>query len=105
MTARDTHADAHPAGQQTDDRAVVEAQLEDWLGSDLARHLTTARQQDLAWQVMRRLADRECPGVARAWMTGMNPHLGDEAPLLAIVDGLASDVEAAARAYLDGVWA
>ena len=104
MTARDTHADAHPAGQQTDDRAVVEAQLEDWLGADLARHLTTARQQDVALQVMRQLAERECPGVARAWMTGMNPHLGDESPLLAIVDGRASDVEAAARAYLDGVW-
>lgn len=81
------------------------AQLEDWLGSDLARHLTTARQQDVALQVMRQLAERECPGVARAWMTGMNPHLGDESPLLAIVDGRASDVEAAARAYLDGVWA
>src|SRR5690606_37031985 len=65
MTARDTHAAAHPAGQQTDDRAVVEAQLEDWLGADLARHLTTARQQDVAWQVMRQLAERECPGVAR----------------------------------------
>ena len=90
----------------TDDRrAVVEAQLEDWLGADLARHLTTARQQDVAWQVMRRLADRECPGVARAWMLGMNPHLGDESPLLAIVAGRAGDVEAAARAYLDGVWA
>jgi len=74
------------------------------LGPRLARLLTTPDQQAVAARIIRQIADRECPGVARAWMTGMNPHLGDEAPLLAIVDGLASDVEAAARAYLDGVW-
>src|SRR5690606_20851171 len=105
MTARDTPAGAHPAGQQTDDRAVVRAQRADGLGADLAPHLTTARPQGVAREGVRQLAERECPGVARAGMTGMSPHLGDEAPLLAIVDGLASDVEAAARAYLDGVWA
>jgi len=84
-------------------------------GADLAaiRHrfslrvaaLLTPEQQDIAVQVFQQIADREDDATARAWMIGMNPHLDDQAPILALQDGRTDDVLAAARAYLNGVWA
>jgi hypothetical protein len=40
--------------------------------------------------------------VARAWMIGMDPHLGDECPLVLIRQGRGRDVLVAARAYVNG---
>lgn len=75
------------------------------LGPELATLLTTPKQQQTAAQIIQQLADREDQHTARAWMIGMNPHLDDQAPILAIAEGRADEVRAAARAYLNGVWA
>ncbi|MFE9448337.1 hypothetical protein [Streptomyces sp. NPDC006739] len=72
-------------------------------GPKVAALLTPEQQAD-AVQVFRLIADRETEAIARAWMIGQNPHLGDQPPILAIRDGRAHDVEGAARAYLDGMW-
>jgi hypothetical protein len=82
----------------------IAAQLVDRLGSNLAARLTTSEQQATAHRILQQLADREDPATARAWMIGMNPHLDDQAPILAIAEGRGQDAEAAARAYLNGVW-
>jgi hypothetical protein len=84
-------------------------------GTDLAviRHqfslriaaLLTPNQRAEAVQVFQQIADREGEATARAWMIGMNPHLDDQAPILALRDGRSSDVMVAARAYLEGVYA
>jgi hypothetical protein len=79
------------------------AQLTDWLGDTLVDLLDDGQQQN-AHRIMQRIVDREGAAIARAWMIGMNPHLDDRAPVLAIVDGDGRDVEAAAGAYLAGQW-
>lgn len=88
------------APQPTDPAAFLAAQF----SPRVAALLTTVEQQETATRIIRELADRECLATARAWMIGMNPHLDDQAPILAIVDGRGGDAEAAARAYLNGAW-
>ncbi len=78
--------------------------LDQLLGPVLAGLLATAGQQKTAARILRMITDREGGDVACAWMIGMNPHLGDEEPVMAIADGRGRDAEAAARAYLEGVW-
>lgn len=77
--------------------------MTDWLGDTLVDLLDDG-QQYTAHRIMHRIVDREGAAIARAWMIGMNPHLDDRAPILAIIDGGAPDVEAAASAYLEGQW-
>jgi hypothetical protein len=60
---------------------------------------TLLRRQ--AWTIHQQIAGRESEAIARDWMTGMNPQLGDRAPLLAIGAGRIRDVEVAAGAYLE----
>lgn len=59
----------------------------------------TGPQQNTAVDAYTLIQAADGPGVARAWMIGMNPHLDDTAPLLAIQEGRGHDVLAAARAY------
>ncbi|MDH2390060.1 hypothetical protein QCN29_14920 [Streptomyces sp. HNM0663] len=73
-------------------------------GPRLAARLTTPRQQADAARILQQLAQVEGEATARAWMVGMNPHLDNMAPIHAITDGRMRDVEAAARAYLNGDW-
>lgn len=74
------------------------------LGPNAAALLTTPEQRQTATQIITQIATRESEAIARAWLIGMNPHLGDEAPLLAIADGRGDQAQAAAHAYLNGVW-
>jgi hypothetical protein len=69
----------------------------------IAALLTPEQRADVV-RVFQLIAAREGEPLARAWMLGMNPHLGDENPILVIRDGRTREVEGAARAYLDGVW-
>lgn len=78
--------------------------LRDQFGPKLTDSLT-APQQDTAVDAYVLIQAVEGPHTARAWMIGMNPHLDDQAPLLAIQDGRGRDVLVAARAYLGGVYA
>lgn len=81
----------------------VEADLHAWFGPTAARTLTTAAQRAAAHRIHRMIADTAGDSVATMWMVGMNPHLGDQAPLDVIAGGHGQDAEAAARGYLNGV--
>jgi hypothetical protein len=59
-----------------------------------------------AFQVARTLSEQDTPSVVQAWMTGVNPELGDRVPLRLMRDGdlntVGSEVLRAARAFLAG---
>ena len=60
----------------------------------------------LAFQVVRTLAEQDSPRVVQAWLTGVNPELGDRVPLRLLresdVDAVAPAILGAARAFLTG---
>jgi hypothetical protein len=60
----------------------------------------------LTFQVVRTLLDHDPPNVVRAWLTGVNPELGDRVPLRLLREGdldvIAPEVLAAARAFISG---
>jgi hypothetical protein len=59
-----------------------------------------------AFQVARTLREHDSPAVVRAWLTGVNPELGDRVPLRLMcendVDSVAPAILCAARAFLVG---
>ncbi|WP_309049059.1 hypothetical protein [Streptomyces sp.] len=72
-------------------------------GADVVALLDTPAKRTAAYRICRLLAaSRDGAEVARAWMVGMNPRLDHHEPITAIAAGCAGEVEAAARAYLDG---
>ncbi|TRW45647.1 hypothetical protein FJ693_08650 [Georgenia yuyongxinii] len=50
------------------------------------------------------IAEAEGDDVARAWFIGTNPVLDDTSPVMALRQGRADDVDAAARAFVRGTW-
>ena len=60
----------------------------------------------LTFQVVRTLLDHDPPNVMQAWLTGVNPELGDRVPLRLLREGdldvIAPEVLAAARAFISG---
>jgi hypothetical protein len=59
-----------------------------------------------AFQVVRTLSERDSPAVVQAWLTGVNPELGDRVPLRLLrendIDAVAPAILSAARAFLAG---
>jgi len=59
-----------------------------------------------AFQVARTLSEHDTPAVVRAWLTGVNPELGDRVPLRLMheneIEAVAPDILNAARAFLAG---
>ena len=57
-----------------------------------------------AFQVARTLSEHDSPAVAQAWLTSVNPELGDRVPLRLMreneIDEVASAILSAVRAYL-----
>jgi hypothetical protein len=57
-----------------------------------------------AFQVARTLSRHDSPAVAQAWLTGVNPELGDRVPLRLMreneIDEVAPAILSAVRAYL-----
>ncbi len=57
------------------------------------------------FQVMRTLSEHDSPAVVRAWLTGVNPELGDRVPLRLKreneIDEVAPAILSAVRTYLD----
>jgi hypothetical protein len=57
-----------------------------------------------AFQVARTLSEHDSPAVVQAWLTGVNPELGDKVPLRLMreneIDAVAPAILSAARAYL-----
>ncbi len=60
----------------------------------------------LAFQVVRTLIDHDSPRIVQAWLTGVNPELGDRIPLRLMREGdlnvVGPEVMAAARAFVAG---
>ncbi len=59
-----------------------------------------------AFQLVRTLSEQDSPAVVQAWLTGVNPELGDRVPLRLLrendVDSVAPAILSAARAFLAG---
>ena len=59
-----------------------------------------------AYQVVRTLREHDSPAVVQAWLTGVNPELGDRVPLRVLresdIDAVAPAILSAARAFLAG---
>jgi hypothetical protein len=59
-----------------------------------------------AFQVVRTLRDYDSPRVVQAWLTGVNPELGDRVPVRLLREGdlntVAAEVMGAARAFVAG---
>jgi hypothetical protein len=59
-----------------------------------------------AFQVARTLSEHDSPAVVQAWLTGVNPELGDRVPLRLLrendIDAVAPAILSAARAFLAG---
>ena len=59
-----------------------------------------------AFQVVRTLAEHDSASVVQAWLTGVNPELGDRVPLRLLresdIDAVAPAILSAARAFLAG---
>ena len=59
-----------------------------------------------AFQVTRTLSEHDSPAVIQAWLTGVNPELGDRVPLRLMreneIDAVAPAILSAARAFLAG---
>jgi hypothetical protein len=59
-----------------------------------------------AYQVVRTLSQHDSPRIVQAWLTGVNPELGDRVPLRVLRDGdlttVAPEILGAARAFIAG---
>jgi hypothetical protein len=59
-----------------------------------------------AYQVVRTLSQHDSPRIVQAWLTGVNPELGDRVPLRVLRDGdlrtVAPEILGAARAFSAG---
>lgn len=59
-----------------------------------------------AFQLVRTLSEQDSPAVVQAWLTGVNPELGDRVPLRLLrendLDSVAPAILGAARAFLAG---
>jgi hypothetical protein len=59
-----------------------------------------------AFQVAQTLREQDTPAVVQAWMTGVNPELGDRVPLRLMREGdlniVGGEILRAARAFLAG---
>jgi len=59
-----------------------------------------------AFQVVRTLSEHDTASVVQAWLTGVNPELGDRVPLRLLresdIDAVAPAILSAARAFLAG---
>jgi len=60
----------------------------------------------LAFQVVRTLSDHDSQRIVQAWLTGVNPELGDRVPLRLLREGdlnvIGPEVMAAVRAFIAG---
>jgi hypothetical protein len=60
----------------------------------------------ITYQVVRTLSQQDSPRIVQAWLTGVNPELGDRVPLRVLRDGdlgtLAREILGAARAFIPG---
>jgi hypothetical protein len=69
-------------------------------------HSSSEARLRFAYQIARMLADRDDPKVVQAWLIGLNPELGDRAPLRLMresdLKSVAHEIMGAARAFVSG---
>lgn len=79
--------------------------LDRWLAGTAPYGKAEARLR-FTYQVVGTLAKHDSPHVVQAWLTGVNPELGDRVPLRLLRDGdldtVAPEILGAARAFLAG---
>jgi hypothetical protein len=77
--------------------------LDRWIGGIEPYRDVEARLR-FAYQLVKTLSDHDSPTVVQAWLTGVNPELGDRVPLRLIKEGdlneIAPEVLGAARAFV-----
>ena len=76
-----------------------------WMaGGEIYRE--AAARLRFAFQVVRTLSEHDSPAIVQAWLTGVNPELGDRVPLRLLKEGdidvVAPLILSAARAFLAG---
>lgn len=72
-----------------------------WAGGEAEPTPAQEEQLRLARQVWLMIERAEGPSVARAWMIGANPHLGEDTPLTAIRERRRAAFVGAAVAFLE----
>lgn len=71
---------------------------------DVTPALDAEQRIRAAYRVWVMISDSESEETARAWFVGKNPILDGTSPVLALREGCAGDVTAAAVALLGGAW-
>ena len=75
--------------------------IERWLRPGVQLKVEDERRLRDAFQVFSLIEEADDAQVARAWFLGMNPELGDDAPVEQLAAGNARAVLAAARSYVN----
>jgi len=82
--------------------AVDVATVRRWSDGVNPPHTANERRLRNAAMISRQLLGVDAAYTVRAWFIGMNPQLGDDAPIDAIAADRFKDVAAAARAFING---
>ena len=75
--------------------------IERWLKPDVTMNVEDGRRLRDAFHAFSLVEEADGADVARAWFIGMNPELGDDAPVEQLAAGNARAVLAAARSYVN----
>jgi hypothetical protein len=79
--------------------------VDGWIRGSAAYGEAEARLR-LTFQVVRTLSDHDSARIVQAWLTGVNPELGDRIPLRLLREGdlniVGPEVMAAVRAFMAG---
>jgi hypothetical protein len=80
--------------------------IDRWIAGTEPTSDETVERLRLAFRLTAALAEHESPRVVQAWMTGLNPELGDRVPVRLLREGKAEEVGPellrAIRAFLAG---
>lgn len=96
------HPDVEVTDQDDDPAAAVSpAQITRWQQGQPS-DLRSAERVDVLELVLSELSRPYEPDVARRWIEGLNPHLGDRRPIDVVRSGRAEDLLPALRAEIAG---
>jgi hypothetical protein len=77
-----------------------------WVTEDTSPYGDVVERLRFAFQVVRTLEEHDSPKVIQAWLTGVNPHLGDRVPIRVLREGdlgiSGAEVLGAVRSFIVG---
>ncbi len=80
--------------------------VERWILENTTPYGDVEDRLRFAFQAVRTLEEYDSPKVIQAWLTGVNPHLGDRVPIRLLRDGdlgvIGPDVLGAVRSFVVG---